>query len=170
MTIIAIDPSLTNTAYVVLNYKGGKLTPIESRISQTKKAKAKDCPVMQDRVDRIRQHTKTLFDLDMNYKPDYIVSELPSGSQSSSAAVSVGYACGLIALSGLISDSVTCTPMEVKKQVGGINPGKKEVIEYVDKRYPNFLPRKHNGEINLGQAEHIADAIVVAEVCVNKIN
>lgn len=166
MTILSIDPSLANTAFVVSKVSpSGELLPIASIISSTKKREK--VPVMLDRINRCEQHLNNLHAAVNVYSPTHIAVELPSGSQSSAASVGIGTVLMFIAAAKRLGEVITVSPTQVKKQVNGTNSAEKqEVIDYVDKKYPNFLPKKSNEDIHKGQAEHIADAVVIAEVAV----
>jgi Holliday junction resolvasome RuvABC endonuclease subunit len=167
--ILTIDPALSNTAFVISEVEGQQLTIKQTFLVQT--APNKKLPVMRDRYNRMTKQFNMLNTVLANCKPDLIVFEYPSGSQSSAAAVGIGYS---LALSASIKSRdykiEGVKPSELKKQVNGTNSAdKKEIIAYIDKRYPNVLPIKNKkGDINQGKAEHIADAIVIAEVAIKK--
>lgn len=169
--IVTIDPALSNTAVVYSEIFGDKIVPKSYKLTQTKKSGDKKIPVMRDRFNRMTSHFSGLRSFIDACSPDLIVFEFPSGSKSSAAAVGIGYSIALA--SSLKADGYNVegvTPTELKKQVNGTNSAdKKEIIKYVENKYPNFLPRKNSkGDINEGKSEHIADAIVVAEVAVKK--
>jgi len=109
MYILSIDPSLSNTAFVVSKLEGdGTLFPIHYQISQTKKSKDKKIPVMEDRFNRCRQHLENLQEVMTKYQPSYIIGEWPTGSQSSSAAISAGTSLMFLACSSLVCTFLGC--------------------------------------------------------------
>jgi Holliday junction resolvasome RuvABC endonuclease subunit len=170
MTILSIDPSLINTAFVISKVdRLGNMLPFGYIMSKSPKSKDKKKLIMDDRIDRIHNHFENLEKVVSTYSPDVICLETPSGSQSSAAAISIGYALSLAARCKQIGKTVTCKPNDVKKYINAKTADKKEVITYIDGKYENFLPTKKDKSLHLGESEHIADAIVVAEFCLNQI-
>lgn len=91
-------------------------------------------------------------------------AEIPSGTQSASAARGLGIAVGVMACIQL--PVLEVTPMEVKKAVAtGKAPSKAEIIAWATTRWPNANWLRHNGRITQNN-EHLADAaaVVVAGV------
>lgn len=170
MRILSIDPSLSNTAIVALDTDGKTVKPVGYILSQTKPQK-KGTPVMPHRFERCKQHFENIDLAIRMYKPDVVFFEYPTGSQSSAAAVGVGVSLSICAYVSSMLPTHGFKASQVKKKVNGTNSAsKKEVISYVNNRYPNFLPTKNKkGDINEGKAEHIADAIVIAEVGIEEI-
>lgn len=158
---ISIDPSLRNTAFVYGHIADGKIKLEGSAIIQTIKDTNKQVRASSQLVDRCRKliiGTKNYVNI---HKPDVCFSETPSGAQSFNSAVSYAVSCAIIAC--VEPQPIEVSPQEVKNVTGLKNPSKKEIIELVDKKYPDFLPKKKDGTILLAEAEHIADAIIVVE-------
>lgn len=88
-------------------------------------------------------------------------AEIPSGSQSARASLCSGICIGILGSLRAISQFVEVTPNEVKlAAVGDRKATKKQMIEWAVKKHPEApWPRKSSGEILLGDAEHMADAI-----------
>lgn len=165
MRFISIDPSLRNTALVWGKADNGKLLFIGYDLSVTAKGTG---PVACDGVERARKTIDLIRSKVDIVQPAISFGEYPSGSQSSSAMKSYGVSIAYLAM---LPNLYACTPQEVKKQIGSSNKkvGKKEIIDYCTNKYPDFpYPKKSDGSIKLGEAEHICDAIVIAEVCYNK--
>ena len=118
--------------------------------------------------------------------------EVPGGSQSSRAAACLGMAKGIIG--SVLAQfnyeeytrkswiEVALTPSQVHKWVtGNIKASKNEIIDYVLKKYPNqielvnkkYVVSEKHGNVFIansytkGEFEHIADAIVMAELGYN---
>lgn len=162
-TFVTIDPSLCNTAVVKGRIEDDVLIPEDCYVHITEQPKnKKQVRASSILINRGRSILTTAKDWVEEAKPDIIFAETPSGSQSHSGAISYAVSCMFIA--SLTSPApIEITPQEVKNVLGKGKYTKKQIIAYVEKRYPNFLPRKSNGEIHEGQSEHIADAIVAAE-------
>ena len=158
---ISIDPSLRNTAVVYGELQGDIIKLKGSYIHQNTKDKSKQVRASSDLIVRGRGLIKQVNAWVDVYAPDIIFAETPSGSQSFKGAIAYGVSCMLIAT--LKPAPIEVTPQEVKKVLGKGVISKDMIINYVDKKYPNFLPRKKNGAINKSEAEHIADAVVAAE-------
>jgi len=117
--------------------------------------------------------------------------EVPAGSQSQRAATCLGMAKGVIASvlaqqafeKDIVPGSwmqVPVMPSQVHKTVtGNLKATKTEVMEYVTKLYPNqiiysnkkfaiynYIPNSTAivARYNKGEFEHIADALVIAEI------
>ena len=86
VTIIGFDPSLRNWGYCIATYADNKLTfhqggVIHSRPNTKQKQNLQDLLSVTQLYSQLKQLMTT-------HKPDYIVAELPVGSQSSRAMVS----------------------------------------------------------------------------------
>lgn len=121
--------------------------------------------------------------------------EVPGGSQSQRAAACLGMAKGVIAsvLSQQMFENIDAgswmrapvTPTEVHKQVTGkAKATKNEVMDYVVKNYSNQIGTNNKKFIincsrvqeagilniyNKGEFEHIADAVVIAELGLKRL-
>lgn len=95
----------------------------------------------------LRRATELIAALDeavREWQPEYIFAEIPSGSQSASAARALGIALGAfasLALTGI--PIIEVSPMEVKAVVFANRartrkmPTKREIIQYAAKHYPD---------------------------------
>lgn len=94
-------------------------------------------------------------------KANLIFAEIPQGSQSARASLCSGICIGVL---GSLRSSTTffeVTPDEVKRfTVGKKTATKKEMIAWAVAKHPEApWPRKSNGEVKVGDAEHMADAV-----------
>lgn len=88
-------------------------------------------------------------------------AEVPSGSQSASAARALGIAVGVLASCPV--PIIEVSPMEVKRLFdpkGKRKVPKTEIIAWAIKEWPNLPWIKHAGKITLAN-EHLADAMAV---------
>ena len=58
--------------------------------------------------------------------------------------------------------------MANKKTVGNKTASKDDVIDWINQRHPDFLPKKKDGSILKNKAEHIADALLTIYTGLNK--
>lgn len=88
-------------------------------------------------------------------------AEIPVGSQSARASLCSGICIGVLGSLRANSQFVEVTPNEVKlASVGDRKATKKQMIAWAVQKHPEApWPRKSNGEILLGDAEHMADAV-----------
>jgi Holliday junction resolvasome RuvABC endonuclease subunit len=169
MKFISVDPSLSNTAIVWGEIVDGKIIPIGYKLAHSEKGKDKKVAVMEDRVSRIRSIFTMIDEVLSMYPPDICAFEYSSGSQSSAGAISVGVSCAIAAKLPLPSLGVT--PMEVKKVIGKGVISKVDVMNYCETKYPDFpYERKKDGTMVLGKMEHVADAIIIMEAGLKKLN
>ena len=158
---ISIDPSLRNTAIVFGMINNDVIKLGGSAIIHTTKTEHKQVRASSDLVERSRSllnGVKKYIDI---HKPDIVFAETPSGAQSYNSAISYAISCAIIAI--VEPQPIEVTPQEVKTITGLKNPSKKEIIDLVNSKYPDFLPKKKDGKILLAEAEHFADAIIIAE-------
>jgi len=164
MEFISIDPALANTALVFGETEGDELRLIEYKLIQTKKEKGGTDEV----VGRCELINNNVHDYIKEKDPDYVLIETPSGSQSFMGGVSYAVVCYLIATIKRYKEVLTTTPVGMKKHILGKNDAtKEEIIEYVGTKYPYFELPMVGTQINKSKAEHIADAVGVAETCLN---
>lgn len=182
MKVLSIDPSLRNTAIVAgIIRDDWQYEPLTYHIISTEKSKDKKKKATDDFIDRcgfiysesqallagtfLTESDEVLSDF-MN--PDVIFVESPSGSQSANAAKSYASSCFFI--STLRPKAYTVTPHEVKVMSQGSKTATKhEMVEWVQKTYPNFNFPMHAEKFNMSKSEHIADAIAVAHVGIEKL-
>lgn len=162
--VLSFDPSLRNWGYAVCELTKQdndiQLNPITGGVIHSDNAK--DVPYVNLRdlqtASNIYENVKQIL---AEHKIDYLVAELPVGSQSARAMASYGICIGLI---GAIARE-TCipllsvTPAQVKKVVGEITTTKEEIIAFTKSKYPqitDWLPKAKSKQ------EHICDAIIAA--------
>ena len=94
LVILANDPSICAWGYAVLNANGKILaTGCIKTGSQAKKRRIRKG---DDSIRRIVEINQTLIKVIKKYKVSYLLSELPHGSQSASAAVMIGTVTGIM--------------------------------------------------------------------------
>lgn len=165
MKFISIDPSLSNTAIVWGEIKDGKIDPKNWTIISSKKSTTK-IPVMEDRLNRIKEIFAVVDNVLDEVKPDICFGEYPSGSQSSQASVGVGCSISILAK---LPNLVAVTPMSVKKVVGTGIISKDQIMDYCLNKYTDFpFELKKDGSLVKARMEHVCDSIVIAEACVKK--
>lgn len=115
--------------------------------------------------------------------PKLFAYEVPGGSQSARAGQCLGMAKGIIASTfhrirqyNNIS-IISVTPMEVKKFVGNNKATKNDIINFVvknsnlktSKKGKNTVYHIADSKYTKGEFEHIADAVIIAEVAIRKL-
>lgn len=160
MKFLSVDPSLANTGVIWGEIIDGKINLIGYKLIQTEKSKDKKIRSSSDLANRCKEIYQELTSIIGYFNPAVTFAETPSGSQSYNSALSYGISCYTI---GIINPPpIQVTPIEVKKAtVGTKTATKKEIIDYVENKYPDFLLKK-NGKV-LGHMEHIADAVCIVE-------
>lgn len=159
MTIIGIDPSMSNTALVAM--KDGKV--IDRMLIETEPAKGKQVRVNSDTIARCRKIYGGAHDFVVRNNPDIVISEVPSGSQGNRAAVGYGVVCMLLAGMGYVME---VTPDEVKvAATGKKTASKKDMIEWAMDKHPELEWNYHKVKGKMVQTEakneHLADAVAV---------
>ena len=93
-TILTNDPSMTAWGWAVLDWSGNILTTgcIKTEPSQKKLRIRKG----DSTVRRISEINRVLLKVIKEYNVEYILSELPHGSQNASAAVMIGAVAGIV--------------------------------------------------------------------------
>lgn len=92
-------------------------------------------------------------------------AEVPVGSQSARAMVSYGVCVGILGANQAMGCAfIEVTPLEVKMaSVGKKTASKMEMIEWAMVKHPDAPWPFHNGKLNVGLAEHMADACAAIE-------
>lgn len=159
LRILAMDPSLTAWGYVIIA-SGQEI--IESGCikteSENKKRRIRKGDDDSRRVSEIAEYLNTLID---TYNINYLIAELPHGSQSASGMKMVGIVLGLTSAMAITLD----IPLEwyseadaKKALLGKRSATKKETIDAIDKCYNvTWLNVKYKDEA-------IADSIAVYHV------
>ncbi|WAW11631.1 crossover junction endodeoxyribonuclease [Acinetobacter phage nACB1] len=120
----------------------------------------------------LEDHTKRTSELDIIsatqlyegvqevvHDADIVCVEVPTGSQSADAAKGRGICLGVLG-SVKADHFIYVTPQAVKKVVGNPKATKREVVEWASKQHPEAPWPMYRGNIKIGEAEHMADAIV----------
>lgn len=121
VTIIGFDPSLRNWGYCIATYADNKLTFHQGGVIHSR-PNTKQKQNLQDLLSATQLYSQ-LKQLMTTHKPDYIVAELPVGSQSSRAMVSYATCislCSVLAFNDGIKTRpfINIPPQEVKKNSG----------------------------------------------------
>lgn len=167
MKFVSVDPSLSNTAIVWGTIKEDKtLNLLGWRIVASKKSTVK-IPVMEDRLNRIKDIFSAVDDVLLMFPPDVCFGEYPTGSLNSSAAVSLGISLSILAK---LPNFNGVTALDVKKVVGIGVISKDQIMDYCLKKYPDFsFEKKKDGTLVKARMEHVADAAVIAEAGLKKM-
>ena len=150
LNVLAFDPSLSNWGIAYMSYTPSYMELKATDIIQTKPLKnSKLSKAQQDmtRIDTLYKGIQEALE-----EADIVVIELPIGSQSARAMASYGVCLGLI--SSVNKPRIYVSPNQVKKVVGKNTTSKEEIMDWVNKRHPNILPKTKS------KAEHMADAVV----------
>lgn len=162
-TILANDPSIGGWGFAIIDFQGNVL---HANCIKTKK-ESKKLRMRQgdDRVRRIQEINTVLKTVIRKYNVQYILGELPHGSQSASSAIMLGICPGILQT---ISDFENL-PIEwysegdAKKALcGKISLSKTETIAHIKKIYNvQFSGVKYKDEA-------IADALAIHNVAMQK--
>ena len=133
--ILTNDPSLTGWGYAVVTISGRVLET--GCIKTEPNSKKKNLRKTDDRARRISEINKELLGVIKKYRVNFIVSEIPHGSQSAVSAVMIGIVAGMVQT---LADTLDL-PMEgysegeVKKYMLGKRAAmKSEMIDAVCKK------------------------------------
>ena len=169
--IIGFDPSLRNWGYCIATYDAFSRTLefTDGGVIQSKPDKEFARKNLED-LQSVTQLYSKLRPLLKKHQPDYLVAELPVGSQSSRAMVSYAACISLCAVMAYGDGQKTIpllsvSPYNVKKQVSGtIEATKEEVINWVKENYPQAY--EWVDHYPKSKQEHICDAIVAVHCAV----
>lgn len=149
ITVLSLDPSYNATGWAVLSYDASA-----NRITQVvacgwiETRRDKKTPVTFNDIQRIYTIAGALNSLLDEYTPDVVCSEIPLGSQSASAAKSLGIAKGIVTSICCVRGATAryINPLAVKLAVcGKRNAEKSEVILAVEKKLKEV--KKLNGRL-----------------------
>lgn len=128
------------------------------RLNITKKDTSKKIRASSDTITRCREIDLFRQEIMNTIKPDIVIAETPSGSQSSAAMKGYGISCYLI---GSITPSpIEVTPNEVKMASVGVKTASKDdMIEWAMNKHPEADWFYHGNKPVKGKNEHVADAI-----------
>ena len=166
MRVLGLDPSMNNWGWVLAELNGNLVTPVNAGVISIKP----DLSIKSKPNQNIQRISRLMIDLEkLNGLASTAYVEVPHGGKSSQAAVSATVCqsmLGVLKYAGM--DIIPVTAHANKKTVGNPKASKHDVINWIENLHPNFLPRKPNQEINLGKAEHIADALLTIYTGINK--
>ena len=166
MKFISIDPSLSNTAIVWGEIVDRKIIPENWTIVASKKSTVK-IPVMEDRLNRIKDIFAAVDKVLDDVKPDVCFGEFSTGSKNSSSAISIGVSLSILAK---LPNLIPVTAMAVKKIIGSGIISKDQIMDYCLSKYPNFpFEKKKDGTLVKARMEHTCDAIVIALAGIKKM-
>lgn len=169
--IIGFDPSLRNWGYCIATYDTftRSLEFTDGGVIHSKPSKEFKRKNLED-LQSVTQLYSGLDNLLKKHQPDYLVAELPIGSQSSRAMVSYAACISLCSVMAYGDGQKTIpllsvTPYSVKKQVSGTTEAtKEEVINWVKENYPQAY--EWVDQYPKTKQEHICDAIVAVHCAV----
>jgi len=165
LTILTNDPSFRAWGYAVLDTEGQIFEAgcIKTEPEQKKRRIRKG----DDTVRRISEINKTLLEIIRRYNVNYILSELPHGSQNASAAAMIG---GVTAVMQTLSDSLGIaiewySEADAKKCLSGQRSMTKQAtIDCINEYYRvPWTGKKYKDEA-------IADALAIYDVAKNYSN
>lgn len=166
MKFVSIDPSLSNTAIVWGEIIDGKIIPENWKVVSSKKSATK-MPVMQDRLNRIKDIFAAIDEVLDRIKPDVTFGEFSTGSKSSSSAISIGVSLSILAK---LPNLVPVTAMAVKKVVGSGIISKDQIMNYCVLKYPDFpFEKNKDGALIKARMEHVADSLAIALAGLKKL-
>ena len=93
-TIITFDPSFTAWGYAVLDYDNNVITA--GCIKTEPESKKRRIRKSDDRTRRAEDITRQLLRMIKQYNVNYILSEMPHGSQNAMAAIMMGIVVGIV--------------------------------------------------------------------------
>lgn len=162
LTILTNDPSITAWGWAVI--RNGKVIDTGC-IKTSSEQKARRIRKGDDRVRRVSEINRALLLLINKYRVNLLISELPHGSQSASAAVMIGICTGVVQT---LADTL-CLPIEwysegdaKKAVVNKRSASKSEMIKAISELYK--VPWTGIGY----KDEAIADALAVYRVAENE--
>ena len=188
MKIVCLDPSLSNTGFVVLQgTKGdwslsnlGLLTTESSNAAALTKGRKDGIPkskiaTLKKNIDDLGRAKLLIEGLDkIVVDADYVCVELPQIGGADMQARSMwssGIVLGIIA--NLKGPLVCVTPKDVKMVTGCATSSKEDMVSWATHLYPNapWLKRKLKGEMVLLKTNHhIADALAAGVAGLTSIN
>ena len=161
--VVGFDPAFANwgTAWATVNSNTKKILIHNLELITTKKDSKSQVRISSDRLARAKilsNHVKEACK-----GQQIIFSEIPTGTQSSVAAIGLGIAVGIIASAN--TPVIRVSPNETKtRTVGKSNASKAAMINWAYNKHPevNWLYTNRKGkQVLVKSNEHLADAIAV---------
>jgi len=167
--VLAIDGSLRNTGALIIEVEpNGNYSIIDAKLIKTSKSKDKKLYFSIDYGDRARSIAEGLDKLIKHYGIQYICSEAPSGSQSSSGAYSAGISIATQETIAYANDLIInwVKERDAKKALcGKISASKLDMQKKAATVLPNHIINVYSSKKSSsgfsGEFEHIADALGV---------
>lgn len=159
LNVVGMDPSSRNWGIAAGNIITETNVLTVAQLACTRQVEAKGKQVRQSSQDLAV--AKLLAEGALPYKGANVAfAEIPQGSQNSRASLCSGICIGILgAFRALGWQFIEVSPTEVKMaSVGKKTATKAEMIEWAMATFPNAPWPMHNGKINAGLAEHMADA------------
>lgn len=105
MKILTNDPSIKAWGWAVVQFTNGVPEIIDHGCIKTAaESKARRIRKSDDRVRRLEEISRELQNLHLKYKLDWVLSELPHGSQNASAAIMIGAVTGLVSCFAVVNE------------------------------------------------------------------
>lgn len=162
--ILSLDLAFRNTGYIIYDEKSKLI--VKHGVIKTNKSKEKMSPVIDD-INACKIVTQELYDLIENNKINTIITEMPTGSQSSRSAKALGMATAILIAITTIKKDINFefyTPTEVKIALtNNKNATKDDMMDAARREYSYYTFPKQKG-----QFEHIADSCGVLKVYFKK--
>lgn len=167
--VMGIDAAFNNVGFALTeidldNPKRPQVVLKDLHIVQTEaiKKRPRGMAKSADDMRRAREAIEAIRAKIEEWQPDYIVAEVPFGSQSARSAWTLGIALGVLAsIDGLIQ----VTPRQVKTATGESHADKEEMISWAMHLHPDapWKMRKLHGQLVQVASvnEHCADAVAV---------
>lgn len=158
LTVLALDPSLRNTGYVLATITGSDVDYVSTGVITTKHTKKSIDTFLEDTM---HLYTEVAQLLD---KVDVVCSEASLFSQNASNALTNGIVLGLLTVIKNRKNLTVVTQSQAKKatkQAFKDKDAKQVVMEWASAHLPDELIPKHNGKVNATKFNHIADALAV---------
>ena len=159
-TILACDPSLTAWGWAIINWDGSVVA--HGCIQTEPLHKKLRIRVGDDFARRIKEIDNVLITAIRKYNVNYMVCELPHGSQNASAAKMVGAVPSIMETISMCFDIGLewYSEADGKKAILGSSSGSKDaMVRGVKKLYPNVYMRDHKF-----YKEAVSDAIAIYHV------
>lgn len=163
IVVLGFDPAFANwgVAKAVLDLDTLEISLLALELITTAKMDKKTVRASSDKLRRAYELHAGVFR--WAHEAKIIFAEVPSGTQSATAAMGLGIAVGVLAASPL--PVIQVTPRDTKKlTVGSVTASKLAMIKWATDLYPDsqWLRHKRKGEMQLTNAnEHLADATAV---------
>lgn len=164
--VMGLDAAFSNVGFALteIDLATGDVEVLDLHIVQTEglKKRPRGMPKSEDDMRRAREAVLAIRDKTLEWRPDYIVAEVPFGSQSARSAWTLGIALGVLSS---IDDLIQVTPRQVKAATGEDHADKEEMIAWAMHLHPDapWKMRKLHGDLVQVASvnEHCADAVAV---------